>query len=112
MLLLTACSWDLMGPSSCASSVTVSPSSATVNVGQAVQLYATVRDTAGNVLNGYTVSWGSNNPPVATVSETGMVSGVAVGQATITAASDGQSGSVQITVTAAGAGPAAGAPSR
>jgi uncharacterized protein YjdB len=79
-------------------SVTVTPASAGVTVGGTRQLAATARDAAGNVLNGRSITWTSTDPTVATVSATGLVRGVAVGNATITAASEGQSGTAAITV--------------
>src|SRR5258708_4276320 len=88
-------------------SVTVSPATASVSVGQTVQLTATLKDASGNVLSGRTVTWASGAPTVATVSPSGLVSGVAVGSATITAASEGQSGSAPATVTAVPGGPGA-----
>src|SRR2546428_362438 len=77
-------------------SVTVAP--ATVLVGVTVQLTATTKDAAGNVLTGRTVTWATSNPAVATVNSTGLATGVAAGQATITATSEGQSGTAAITV--------------
>src|SRR5260370_2326233 len=79
-------------------SVTVSPATASVSVGQTVQLTATLKDASGNVLSGRTVTWASGAPTVATVSPSGLVSGVAVGSATVTATSEGQSGSATVTV--------------
>src|SRR2546425_425171 len=78
--------------------VTVNPATASVQVGQTVQLSAIPRDANGNPLAGRTVSWGSSNPAVATVSASGLVTGVAAGSATITATSEGQSGTATITV--------------
>src|SRR5439155_1043958 len=80
-------------------SVTVSPAPASVPVGQTVQLTATPRDASGNPLSGRPVSWGSSNTAVATVSGSGVVTGVTAGAATITATSEGQSGTATITVT-------------
>ncbi|HMH81391.1 MAG TPA: Ig-like domain-containing protein [Gemmatimonadales bacterium] len=80
--------------------VTVDPASADVPVGQTVQLTATLRDTAGNPLSGRTVTWQSSDGGVASVSTSGLVLGLAEGAATITATSEGQSGSSAITVTA------------
>src|SRR2546422_1005257 len=71
---------------------------ATVLVGVTVQLTATTKDAAGNVLTGRTVTWATSNPAVATVNFTGLATGVAAGQATITATSEGQSGTAAITV--------------
>ncbi len=79
-------------------SVDVMPDPATVVVGQTVQLTATPRDASGNALSGRVVSWSSSDAVVATVNNTGLVSGVGVGSATITATSEGQSGTTAISV--------------
>ena len=81
-------------------SVTVNPASATPLVGQSVQLSATVKDSAGNVLTGRTVSWATNNAPVATVNSGGSVNAMAAGAATITATSEGKNGTAAVTVSA------------
>src|SRR5206468_596156 len=80
--------------------VVVSPASASEAVGQTVQLTATPQDANGNPLSGRTVTWATSNAGVGTVSSTGLVTGVAAGAATITATSEGKSGSSAITVTA------------
>src|SRR6059036_3297003 len=80
-------------------SVEVTPATASVQAGQTVQLTATPRDAGGNPLSGRTVTWSSSNTAVATVSSSGLVSGVTPGSATITAASEGKSGTSTITVT-------------
>ncbi len=79
-------------------SVAVSPASATVPVGQTVQLAATPKDAGGNALSGRVVTWTTNNAAVAAVSPSGLVTGVAAGPATITATSEGQSGAAAVTV--------------
>src|SRR6266581_2215550 len=79
-------------------SVSISPASASVSVGQTVQLAAMPKDANGNLLSGRTVSWLSGNPGVATVSGSGLVTGVSAGAATITAASEGKSGTAAMTV--------------
>jgi hypothetical protein len=81
-------------------SVTVAPSTATVEQGKTVQLTATTRDANGTVLTGRTVAWRSLNTAVATVSSTGLVTGVAEGSGGIEATSEGQTGTAQITVPA------------
>jgi uncharacterized protein YjdB len=88
-------------------SVTVTPAPASVAVGQTLQLTATPKDANGNPLTGRVVTWATSNAAVATVSTGGLVSGLVVGTATITATSEGQSGSSAITVVAAGLGCAA-----
>jgi uncharacterized protein YjdB len=80
-------------------SVAVSPASAGVAVGQTVQLSATPKDANGSPLTGRTVTWGTTNPAVATVNGSGLVTGTAAGTATITASSEGQSGTAAIAVT-------------
>src|SRR5438309_2140033 len=80
-------------------SVAVSPVSVSEQVGQTVALSATTKDAAGNVLSGRTVTWASSNAAAATVSASGVVTGVAAGSATITATSEGQGGTAAITVT-------------
>src|SRR5690348_3422140 len=89
--------------------VTVAPAVASVGAGTTVQLSVTAADSAGNVLVNRATAWVSSNTSVATVSGTGMVSGVAPGSATITATSEGQSGTAAITVAAAPP-PASGIP--
>jgi pectate lyase len=64
-----------------------------------VQLTATVRDAAGNTLAGKTITWSSSNSSLATVDTAGLVRGVAAGSATISATSEGVSGSAAVTVT-------------
>src|SRR5213596_2249200 len=80
-------------------SVVVSPATASRQVGQTVQLTATPQDASGTALTGRVVTWGSSNPAVATVNGSGLVTGMAAGPATITATSEGQSGSAALTVT-------------
>src|SRR5437870_8691877 len=79
-------------------SVTVSPASASVSVGQTVRLTATRKDANGTALSGAVVTWSSNNAAVATVSGSGLVTAVAAGSVTSTATSGGISGPAAITV--------------
>src|SRR6266513_938248 len=80
--------------------VTVSPASVSVLQGQTVQLTATPRDASGNPLTGRVITWQSSNSAIASVNGSGLVSGVAAGgPVTMTATSEGQSGTAAITVT-------------
>jgi hypothetical protein len=85
-------------------SVTVAPSSASIARGATRQFTATMKDASGNTLTGRVASWSSSNASIATVTTTGPstadVQGIAAGSATITAVSEGKSGSAQVTVTA------------
>ena len=79
-------------------SVTVTPSSLSALVGESKQFTVELRDAAGNLLTGRAVSWSSSAPGIASASTAGVVTGVAAGQATITATSGGKSGSATVTV--------------
>jgi uncharacterized protein YjdB len=79
--------------------VILSPAQVSVEVGATRQLTAQVTDEAGNVLTGRPVSFVSDNVSVATVSGSGLVTGVAVGTAKITATSEGKSGTADLAVT-------------
>jgi len=85
-------------------SVTMTPANATVTVGSVQQVTATLKDAAGNVLLGRVVTWTSSNTAVASVSGTGLVTGAAAGAATITAMSEGHSGTTAVTVSAVTSG--------
>jgi uncharacterized protein YjdB len=90
---------DSTGPDSePVATLTVTPPSATIPPGGSVQLQASVKDAAGATLTGQEVTWSSSDEDVATVSETGLVSGVSEGAASIIAAIDGKSGSAAVTV--------------
>lgn len=82
-------------------SVTVSPSGPTIKIGETVHLVAQTLDAAGAVLTGRTVTWSSSNTDVATVDNTGLVTGVIVGGSVITATSEGKSGTAAVAVNAA-----------
>jgi uncharacterized protein YjdB len=80
-------------------SIAITPAGAqTVFQGLTLQLAATLRDGTGNVLTGRTVNWSTSNPSVATVSPAGLVTGVALGQVSITAESEGVTSGVGVTV--------------
>jgi uncharacterized protein YjdB len=81
-------------------SVTVTPSTASIPVGASLSLVATPKDASGNALSDRAVSWKSQNTTIATVSSAGVVKAVATGTATITATSEGKSGTSLVTVTA------------
>ncbi len=79
--------------------VEVSPPTATVQTGATLQLSAVMKDASGNVLTGRTVTWSTSSSQTATINASGLVSGVVAGSVTITATSEGKSGSSAITVT-------------
>jgi uncharacterized protein YjdB len=78
--------------------VTVAPFATTIGSGSTVALVATVKDVNGTTVTDRTVTWKSSDDLVATVSTSGVVSGLKVGSTTITATSEGKSGTATITV--------------
>ena len=97
LLLTVACNEPTAAPAIV--SVTVTPSGDTILVARAVQLMATTRDVSGNTLTGHTVTWTSSNSTVAIVSVSGLVTGVSAGgPVTVTATSEGKSGTAAIAV--------------
>lgn len=80
-------------------SVSITTSSASVQKGQTLQLTVETKDASGNSLPGRTVSWSSSSEAIATVTQSGVVSGLAVGSVTVTALSEGKSASTAIQVT-------------
>ncbi len=67
-------------------------------VGFSIEAADTLRDAGGNVLAGRSVTWSSSNTAVATVTQSGVVTGVGRGTAEITATSEGKSGSATVDV--------------
>jgi trimeric autotransporter adhesin len=80
--------------------VIISPAQVSVEVAQTRQLTAQVTDDQGNVLTGRPISYSTDNAAVATVSATGVVTGVTIGTTKITATSEGKTGSADVSVTA------------
>jgi hypothetical protein len=79
----------------------VSPPSGSVEVGRTLQLVTVLLDARGSLIQGRAVSsWVSANPAVATVSSTGLVTGVTPGPVTITASHEGHSGASSLMVVA------------
>jgi hypothetical protein len=83
-----------------AGSITFSRDTATLVLpGGSTQLIATVRDSSGNLIPNPTLVWQSSAPLIAAVNSIGLVTGVAVGSALITAAVNGFTAQASITVT-------------
>jgi hypothetical protein len=76
-------------------SISVSPSSATIATGLTVQLTASAQPP--NSVSSF--AWASSNEAIATVTPTGLVTGVSVGPATISATAGGVTGTSIVTVT-------------
>lgn len=79
-----------------AASITLSPSQDSVKTGQTAQFSATVKDANGNPLTGQPVTWTSSDTDAAPVSDSGKVSAILPGTATITATSGGANATAQL----------------
>ena len=79
-------------------SVDLTPRNSAIDSGATVQLSATARDFHDQVIPNAVFTWSSAPASIATVSSTGLVSGVAPGTAVITAATGGVSAADTITV--------------
>lgn len=80
-------------------SISVTPATASVIVARTTTLVASVVDTMGQKVASPSITWSSDKPAIATVSSSGVVTGVASGSAKITAASSGVTASATIAVT-------------
>lgn len=68
-------------------SIEIAPASVSLTAGNSAQLNATVRDAGGSTIASPNVSWQSSNVGVASITSSGVVSGVSSGTAVITATS-------------------------
>ncbi|MCU0617955.1 MAG: Ig-like domain-containing protein [Gemmatimonadaceae bacterium] len=96
-LVLAACGGDPAEPTCTVSAIAVTPSTTTVEAGGTSQLAATV--TASNCASTPAPAWTTSDGGVATVNGSGLVTAIAPGAATISAAAGGQTASATVTVT-------------
>ncbi len=85
-------------PAPVVATVEVTPGTSSVLVGVGVALSAVAKDAAGATINGKTFTWSTSSATVATVAQTGQVTTVAPGNATISAAVDGRTGNATVEV--------------
>ena len=76
-------------------SVTLSQSSAEIEIGKTLQLNATVSPSTATRKD---ITWSSSKSSVASVSSSGLVTAVSEGTTTITASADGKKGECTVTV--------------
>ncbi len=69
-----------------------------VGVSSTLALTATTRDPSGVLLTGRTITWSTSDATKASVTQAGVVSGVDAGTVTITATTEGVTGSFNLTV--------------
>jgi uncharacterized protein YjdB len=94
-----SCGGSTSGPSvTMVAAVTVSAPLKSIDVGNTAQLSATAFDQTGAQLIGVTFQWSSSDKTIATVSSSGVVTGVAVGSARISAMTGTVSGFADVTV--------------
>ena len=87
-------------PAPTVSSVSVTPSSASLELGGTQQFSASARSSDGGTVSGVTISWSSSKVSVVTINASGLATAVAAGTATIRATGNGISSTpVTITVT-------------
>jgi hypothetical protein len=98
LVILTLACGSSSEPLPPVATVQLSPADDTVLVGETTQLSATLKDASGEILSGRTVTWISGSPAVASVNQTGLVTGVTDGTAIITATSENGTGSASILV--------------
>jgi alpha-tubulin suppressor-like RCC1 family protein len=98
MALVAACG-DSTTPRAPVATVEVSAATTGVAIGHTLQLSAVVKDASGHELADRAVTWTSGAPTQATVSGTGLVTGMALsGGVVILATSEGHSGSLTLPV--------------
>jgi len=80
-------------------SITVAPSSVNLAIGATGTLSAITYDGSGSPLAGRAVAWTSSAPQIVSVDNSGNITALAAGSATISATSEGKSASATVTVT-------------
>ncbi|MHC5012751.1 MAG: serine hydrolase, partial [Planctomycetota bacterium] len=80
------------------SSVSVSPATATLKVGQTLMLQASARAQCGSAVVSPSIAWSSQNPSIASVSNSGLVTAVAPGSTEVHGSAGGKTGITQIRV--------------
>ena len=69
-------------------------------MGDSVQAVATLTDANGRPLTGRAIAWSSSAPTIASISATGIIKAITEGTVTVTATSEGKSGSATLSVQA------------
>ena len=99
VITTVACS-DPDGPSgNPATRLTVTPAESTFSLGRRVSFEATVYDTRDTVVAGAPIRWSSSAPAIASVSDSGVVTALTEGRATIVATSGALRAEAQVRVT-------------
>jgi uncharacterized protein YjdB len=98
---VTACSGDggvTLPDTPVLTTIEVSPTAASVTVGQTQPFTATPRDRNGGVMPGTAMQWASSDLTVATIDASGVATAIAEGITTITAGAGGKTATAHLTV--------------
>ncbi len=79
-------------------SIQITPTGATIVVGDTQRFMVTARDQDGNVMNGVAVNWTSSDETVGTIDADGVFSALAEGTATVTATVENITATADVTV--------------
>src|SRR6185312_165786 len=104
LVICAACarSGDGTGPGTAViASITVSVNDTSIVVGGVTRLHATAKDASGASISGSSIAFASDSPGVATVSATGIVTGIAAGRARLRASAGSASATLILRVTPA-----------
>ena len=93
-----SCGGSASGPGLTVAVVTVGAPGANIAVGRTAQLSAVAFDQTGAQLIGVTFEWFSSDKTIATVTSTGVVTGVALGSVRISAKAGTVSGFANVTI--------------
>jgi uncharacterized protein YjdB len=99
MLAVASCDTPLDPGADGVDRIVLTPTSASVQAGATITLSALVLDASGNAMRERKIAWASENASIATVSQSGVVTGVAAGSVQVAASSGGKSANATITVT-------------
>ena len=79
--------------------VTIGMASASIQIGEKMTASASLTAANGQGLINRLVTWSTTSPHIATVSASGLITGISTGQTEVIAVSEGKQGSAQVTIT-------------
>lgn len=101
-LLLLGCGGgstnSIQPPPGGVATVTVTPATPSISVGNTQQFMAVAKDSSGNIIVGAIFVWSSDATSIATVNSSGLATAIAQGTAHITAKTSGVNGTATLTV--------------
>lgn len=98
LVAVLSCSNSSTQPTVTVASVQVAPDSLGLHRGDSAQLMASPLDAGGHLVSGIAITFGSQNPSIATVSATGLVHAAGQGKTSIVVTAAGVHQSVPVTV--------------